>query len=139
MARSIEKRRHTRLKTERFFVEYMMKGFDAVYRAEVINISAGGLCFVRDAVVRRGDFLTLKFPFKSKKIIFSGEVLRVDGREVGVSFHESEENIERLVEIFNHEYPSYQRAGTKKIEKLYVRESDRKADNNDNGFLDIEP
>ncbi len=139
MARSIEKRRHSRLKTERFSVEYMIKGFDTVYSAEVINISAGGLCFVRDAIVRRGDYLTLKFPFKTRKLIFSGEVLRVDGREVGISFHESEENIERLVEIFNHEYPSYHRAGPSKVEKLYARDSDRKADNNDKGFLDIEP
>ncbi len=139
MARSIEKRRHSRLKTERFSVEYMIKGFDTVYTAEVINISAGGLCFVRDAIVRRGDYLTLKFPFKTRKLIFSGEVLRVDGREVGIEFNESAENIEKLVELFNYEYPSYHRAGPKKIEKLYARESDKKNDNDDNGFLDIEP
>lgn len=128
---SLEKREHERIKTSRFIIEYMVKGFDAVYKAEVINMSAGGLCYLRDAIVRKGDEIRIKFPFKSRKVIFTGEVVRVVGREVGVQFIEDEEKIELLVGVMNQEYPAL-KVGSENVE------GKKKKKDNDN-YLDIEP
>lgn len=68
--------------------------------AEIINMSTGGLCFLRDTVLYIGEQLLLKFPFKSFYNI-NAEVKRVEGREVAVQFLESQDKIEKLIEAIN--------------------------------------
>jgi hypothetical protein len=113
----------------------MVKGFDAVYRADVINVSAGGLCYLRDAIVKTGDVIKIKFPFKSKKVVFNGEVIRVVGREVGVQFNETEDKIEMFIEILTSEYPALKEGLDIDIGK-YKGKKKKKDDEN---YLDIEP
>ncbi|HON78431.1 MAG TPA: PilZ domain-containing protein [Spirochaetota bacterium] len=135
MYRSLDKREHERIRTSRFVIEYMVKGFDAVYKAEVINVSAGGLCYLRDAIVKKGDEIKIKFPFKTKKVVFAGEVVRVVGREVGVQFIEDEERIELFIGVLNKEYPAL-KAGKDSDEDTYGSKKKKKDSDN---YLDIEP
>lgn len=137
----VEKRKSKRLKTDKFTVEYVIKGLDTIYSVEVINISAGGMCFLRNAVIRSGDLLTVKFPFKSRKLLFSAKVLRVDGREVAVQYQESEARIESLIDAFNYEYPLLRHLTGGEFEKMYKTGDDEiksKSAGSDD-YLDIEP
>ena len=82
-----------------------MDGESTVYKADVINISAGGVCLLRSAVLEKGDIIHLRFPFKTKKILLSARVIRVDGKEVGIKFLNTDDQIEKFIAIFNVEYP----------------------------------
>lgn len=135
MYRSLEKREHDRIRTNRFRIEYMVKGFDTVYRADVINVSAGGLCYLRDAIVKTGDVIKIKFPFKSKKVVFDGEVIRVIGREVGVQFNETEEKIEMFIDVLTSEYPAL-KAG---LDMDIGKHERKKKKHDDEDYLDLEP
>ncbi len=105
MARSIDKREYNRVKPLNLHIEYRYKKSDSVYKVFIINISAGGICFIRNSIIHKGDILQIKFPFKSKKIILDAKVIRVEGREVAIKFLDSEEKIDKFVEVFNEEYP----------------------------------
>jgi hypothetical protein len=105
MAQSIDKREYNRVRPLNLHIEYRHKRDDSVYKVSIINISAGGICFIRNSIIHKGDILQIKFPFKSKKIILNAKVIRVEGREVAIKFLESEEKIDKFVEIFNEEYP----------------------------------
>ncbi len=100
-----EKRNHNRLKTDDLTVEYKIEGEDTVYKAEVINLSVGGICLLRSAFLDKEDVIHIKFPFESKKIVLIAKVIRVDGREVGIKFLNSDSQIERFIQTFNEEYP----------------------------------
>ena len=98
MVRKLEKRSTDRIKTPRFFIEYMIDGNDTLYSVEVINISSNGLCFIRDSVLKKGDMIRVKFPFKTRKIVLTGHIIRLDGREAAVKFAETEKNLDKFVE-----------------------------------------
>ncbi|HNR87919.1 MAG TPA: PilZ domain-containing protein [Spirochaetota bacterium] len=104
--RSIDKRDYGRLKTVNLKVDYRIKGSETPTTVEVINLSTGGLCFLRNTIINKGEFIQVRFPFKTRKVIMNAQVVRIDGREVGVKFTDSEKEIERFINAFNEEYPS---------------------------------
>ncbi len=105
MKKSIDKRTYDRIKTPKFVVEYKIKGRDPVYQVELINLGAGGMCFLRNSILTRDDQLLIKFPFKTRKVILNGQIVRIDGREVAVRFDNGEDEIKTFVDTFNEEYP----------------------------------
>lgn len=104
MGKSIENRKHTRLRVKDFFVEYRLKGTDPAGEAEVIDLSTGGLCLLRSTPMTKGDMIQIRFPFQTRKLVLNAQVVRVDGREVGVQFHITPEEMEKLTNAFNQEY-----------------------------------
>ncbi|HPI15356.1 MAG TPA: PilZ domain-containing protein [Spirochaetota bacterium] len=114
MKKSIEKRTYDRIKTSKFAVEYKIKGRDTVYNVELINLGAGGMCFLRNSILTRDDQLLVRFPFKTRKVILNGHIVRIDGREVAVRFANTEEEIKTFVDTFNEEYPLLARNSEKK-------------------------
>ncbi len=109
MRKSLDKRIFNRIKTPSLFMDYKIKGGDTVYKAELVNLSAGGICFLRNSIINKGDLLVVRFPFMSRKILLTGHVLRVDGREVGIKFLNTEEEVAQFVDLFNKEYPNFSR------------------------------
>ena len=112
--RSIDKRDHQRIRTSKLTVEFKVKGSESVNKVDVVNVAAGGICFLRNSIVSKGDILAIKFPFKFTKILMNGEIIRLDGREVAVKFLNSEDEIKRYVEAFNEEYPTIEKEASKK-------------------------
>lgn len=102
-----DRRNFDRLKTLSFKIEYSPQGSECTFNVEVINISAGGICFLRDSFIRVGEHLNITFPFKTRDVVLDGIVLRFDGREVALKFLNSEEELEKFVETFNAEYEKY--------------------------------
>lgn len=104
MKKTPDKRNFKRLKTNSFHIEYKIINGTGVYKADVINVSAGGICFLRASILEKGNILQIKFPFRSKKVILTAEIIRIEGREVAVKFLDEEHQIERFVENFNIEF-----------------------------------
>ena len=100
MRKSFEKRKFTRTGSLDLKIEYKLMSAIAKGTAEIINMSTGGLCFLRDTVIYKGEHLFITFPSVSFDDI-KAEVRRVEGREVAVQFLECEEKIEKLVEAIN--------------------------------------
>jgi len=92
-----------RVRTENFHVEVAADGSNDSCTVEVINVSAKGLCFIRNTVVERGDILRFVIPLAEKRVSLRGKVIRISGREVAVNFIDREE-IDSFIEIFNKEY-----------------------------------
>jgi hypothetical protein len=111
------------MKTENFFIEYMKKDDETVYRVETINISSGGICFLRNSLITEGEIIIIKFPFKSRKVILSAKILRVEGREVGASFIDKDIQINRFVKAFNEEYLIIKKLNDKSPDKIKPRSS----------------
>jgi hypothetical protein len=99
-----DKRTFNRIKISNMPLEYKIADCDGVFKAEVINLSAGGVCFLRTSILAEGDIIQLKFKFEASRIILKGEVIRIEGREAGVKFIDDEMAIEKFVECFNNEY-----------------------------------
>ncbi len=118
---NIDKRNHKRLKTRDLTIKYKLEGQNVVYKADVINISSGGICFLRSAYLEIGDVLHIKFPFKSKKILLTAKVIRMDGREAGIKFLDSDDQIEKFINVFNAEYPQLRKEDFRKKEDYYKR------------------
>lgn len=104
MKKPDDKRTSNRVKTLNFRIAYMLYGTKTIYQAEVINLSVGGICFLRQSMIKKGDQLILTFPFRSKKIALNASVSRVIGREVAVKFHKNDKEIDTLASLFNAEY-----------------------------------
>ncbi|MBN2436459.1 MAG: PilZ domain-containing protein [Spirochaetes bacterium] len=104
MSRAFDKRDTDRISTEAFFVQYKLANDDNVFTVEVLNVSAGGMCFLRDSVLYKKDEIRILFPFKSRKMLLKGVVVRVEGREVAIQFQDKQERIDTFVKIFNDEY-----------------------------------
>ena len=104
MSRAFDKRDTDRISTEAFFVQYKLANDDNVFSVEVLNVSAGGMCFLRDSVLYKKDEIRILFPFKSRKMLLKGVVVRVEGREVAIQFQDKQERIDTFVKIFNDEY-----------------------------------
>ncbi len=139
MKRSIDKRNFGRIKTHRFVVDYKIKGRDPVYQVELINLGAGGMCFLRNSIINRDDQLLVKFPFKSRKIIMNGQIVRIDGREVAVRFANSEDEIKTFVDTFNEEYPLLAKGSSKKGAMLHIPgEAEQDSDDDMRNIFDID-
>ncbi len=139
MRKSIDKRNFSRIKTSKLFVDYKMKGDISPTTVELVNVAAGGLCFLRKSVVNKGDTLTIKFPFKTQKVLLSGEILRIDGREVGVRFTSSENEIKNFVDVFNEEYTGLIKEASRHGGRLTMPgENDDQNDTDPERIFDIE-
>ncbi len=137
MRNTPDKRYFDRLRTNSFSIEYKIISTNAVNKADVINISAGGMCFLRTSILEKNDIIQIKFPFHSRKIILTGEIIRIEGREVAVKFIDEENQIDKFVENFNIEF-----LGIKTKSKLVNDkpdpgiETDMKTDTAYNNFFD---
>lgn len=104
----IDRRENDRVKLSHFYVQYKMSGqinADApVFSVEVLNLSFGGICFLRDSVLYKDDEIIILFPFKSRKMTIKAKVIRIEGKEVAASFIDNEDKIEMMTSIFNKEY-----------------------------------
>jgi|GEM_PF-681610 len=107
MAR-LDKRETKRVKLTHFYIQYKMAGelsADApVFSVEVLNMSAGGICFLRTSVLYKDDEILILFPFKSRTLTIRAKVIRVEGKEVAAIFQDKEDKIEMMVSVFNKEY-----------------------------------
>ncbi len=106
MANTIDRRGTERMDTEAFFIQYKLANDDNIFTVELLNVGSGGLCFLRDSVLYRKDEVLVLFPFRTRKIIMKGEVVRLEGREAAVEFREKQEKIDLFVRLFNEEYRS---------------------------------
>ncbi len=104
MSAQRDKRETQRLKTRNLIMQYRLPGRDTTYTGEVINMSAGGLCFLRQGLIDKGTTIQIRFPAIAKKIILSGTVIRIDGRETSVKFTTDEKEIEQFIAEFNRFY-----------------------------------
>lgn len=104
MRNTPDKRYFDRMKTNSFSIEYKIINSNGVYKADVINVSAGGMCFLRASILERNDVIQIKFPFHARKIILTGEIIRIEGREVAVKFLDDERQIDKFVDNFNIEF-----------------------------------
>lgn len=104
MAQTLEKRKYNRIKTEHLIIQYQHENEDTIYDAEVINLSAGGICFLSKSVIHKDDMIKILFPFKTKKVILKSTILRVEGRETAAKFIEDQEKIDTMIRLFNKEY-----------------------------------
>ncbi|MBN1499147.1 MAG: PilZ domain-containing protein [Spirochaetes bacterium] len=105
MGRSIDKRGFFRVKVEKFKVKYRIVNSESDgVEVEVVNVSAGGICFLRDTSLFKGETIEILFPFKTKKIILKAEILRVEGREVGIQFIDEKNKVSDFLDVFNSEY-----------------------------------
>ncbi|MGV7927752.1 MAG: PilZ domain-containing protein [Spirochaetota bacterium] len=140
MKKSIDKRTFDRIKTPKFVVEYKIKGRDPVYQVELINLGAGGMCFLRNSIITRDDQLLVKFPFKTRKVILNGQIVRVDGREVAVRFANSEDEIKTFVDTFNEEYPLLARDSSKRggLLRMPGESGDETDEDNTRNIFDID-
>ena len=118
---NIDKRNNKRLKTHDLTVKYRLEGQNIINKADVINISSGGVCFLRSAYLEVGDVLHLKFPFKSKKILLTAKVTRMDGREAGIKFLDSDEEIEKFIKVFNEEYSQLKKEDYRKKDNFFKK------------------
>lgn len=118
MKKSIDKRIYDRIKPGKFAVDIKLKNSNTSYSADLINLSAGGMCFLRSSIINKGDELLVKFPFKTQKTVLQGEVIRVEGREVAVQFLNNDEDIKKFVDTFNLEFPTLARDNIRTVTKL---------------------
>ena len=98
-----ERRIFPRLSLHRLIIDAKQSGDVAAHKAEVVNVSAGGLCVLRKFTVTMGEEITFTFHFRSGSLSLAGGVVRTDGREVGIKFIGSEDEIARFVDAFNDE------------------------------------
>lgn len=103
---AVNRREYPRVKLFKFSVEVSKKGENSFLPVEVVNISAGGLCFLSRSIVYQGDMLDFRFPFKRKTITLPARIVRINGREVGVQFTASEDDIIDFVTTYNEEIQS---------------------------------
>jgi hypothetical protein len=140
MRNTPDKRYFDRLKTNNFSIEYKIINTNGVNKADVINISAGGMCFLRTSILEKSDIIQIKLPFHAKKVILTGEIIRIEGREVAVKFLDEERQIDKFVENFNVEFLGVKTKSKMTHDKPDLdRESDLKSNKAyDNFFDDIE-
>ena len=92
-----------RVELFKFIVEVARKDDKNFTGVEVVNISAGGLCFLTKFIVAMDDQLDFRFPLKSRTIILPGRVVRVDGREAGIQFTCDNDATIDFVDAYNEE------------------------------------
>ncbi|HNV46204.1 MAG TPA: PilZ domain-containing protein [Spirochaetota bacterium] len=98
-----ERRTYPRLKVIRFIAGLQTVGKGEFEKIEIVDISAGGLCFLQTFPVSVGENVLFSFTFRKCSMQMPGKVIRVDGREIGVKFTDSEDEIMKFVRLFNRE------------------------------------
>jgi len=98
-----ERREYPRLKVIRFIAGLQTVGEGGFKKIEIVNISAGGLCFLQTSPLSIGENVMFNFTFRKCTVHMTGKVMRVDGREIGVKFTDSEDEIMKFVRLFNRE------------------------------------
>ncbi len=94
----------------------------------MVNISASGICILRNAFLEKGDEINIRFPFKSKNILLTAKIIRVEGKEVGIKFLDDDEIIENFIIVFNKEYPQL---GKEDKDKVFSENVDPYAEDKD--------
>ncbi len=102
----VNRREYPRVKLFKFNVEVSKKGEHSYVPVEVVNISAGGLCFLSRSIIYQGDALEFRFPFKHTTVIMPARVVRINVREIGVQFSCSQDEIAEFVATYNEEIQS---------------------------------
>jgi len=97
----VNNRKYPRIKTDRLSIQTFFRDGGAPLQVEILNLSAGGLCLVSNGVLRTGDALTFRFPFRSGEVSLQGRIVRVSGREAGARFMNPESEIREFVGLFN--------------------------------------
>jgi len=97
------RREFPRVSLFKFIVETKMADGSTFSGVEVVNISAGGLCFLTRSIVHVGDHMEFRFPLRSRTIILPARVIRVDGREAGVQYTCDRDAIIDFVDAYNEE------------------------------------
>ncbi|MCX7679006.1 MAG: PilZ domain-containing protein [Spirochaetes bacterium] len=115
----MERREYPRVKLFKFIVEMSKKGENNFAPVEVVNISAGGLCFLTRSIIYKGDLLDIRFPFSRRTIVLPGKVVRIHGREVGVQFTCNKDEMIDFVNTYNDEIQAM-RISTKENVHLIV-------------------
>ncbi|HNR89756.1 MAG TPA: PilZ domain-containing protein [Spirochaetota bacterium] len=139
---SKNRRQYPRIRLFRLTIKVKVKGADSFSDVELINLSAGGLCFIRNSILNFGDALILRFEFKTRQVDMIGKIVRLDGREVGVQFTCTDDEIKEFVDSFNAELSSYLIPTASDGSRLELpgytpRPQDKKSDID--AMLDIEP
>lgn len=125
MHHSIDKRDRNRLKTINFHVDYKHIDGTQISTVEVINVGAGGLCFLGNSTLKINDIIIIKPPFKSKNIFLKGEVVRIEGREVAVKFLNTEKEIDTFIEFFEKEYSDIKKISADSSDKVFGNNSQK--------------
>jgi hypothetical protein len=102
-----DRRSSERIKTENLAVEFRFATDTLPFTSDVINISSGGICFLRNAPIKKEDILYITFPFKAKKIVLKAQVMRIEGREAGLKFLNDPEVSEDMIAIFHREHSKH--------------------------------
>ena len=130
MINPFEKRNDPRVKTEKFTIKYRFPSEEVLTQAAVLDVSASGICFLRNAPLNKKDVIEIMFPFKSKNVILKAQVMRVEGREVGIQFIDTPTKIDDFVNLFNKEYKIIRELSIEEEEKeknLFIhRKEDQK-------------
>jgi len=100
---AFDKRKFHRFRNFKLHIEFKHSSARYYSSVELIDISSGGLCFLTNTQVGIDNNLNFKFSFGSKKILMSGIAARINGREVGVEFTNSDNEITKFVSGYNKE------------------------------------
>ncbi len=137
MQKSFEKRQFDRLKTEHLLVQYRYLDGENIFEVEIINIGAGGACFLRNSVITKGDVIEILFPFKSKKVILKTKIVRIEGREVAGKFIEKQDKIDELINLFNEEYKIIKKEREKEEQEKNSLYAEKNKHSEDKKMFDI--
>jgi hypothetical protein len=123
-----DKRKYNRIKNLNLQIDIKLRDDKDFTKVEIIDISAGGLSFLSNNLISKNDLIDCKFPFHTKTIAMNGQVVRINGREIGLKFNNLENEIKSFVEIYNNEINSLFIETRKKIPKLVYHESELLSD-----------
>lgn len=98
---SYDKREFLRFRSVVLNVEFMHSPDRYFSCVEIVDVSSGGLCFLTNTNLRINDKLTFQFSFGADKILMSGNVARINGREIGVRFTNNEDEVQTFVDSYN--------------------------------------
>ena len=122
----------------KFIVEASLKDEKKYTGVEIVNISAGGLCFLSKFIVAPGDEFTFRFPLKRGDIILPGKAVRVSGREVGIQFISDHDTITDFVDAYNEELHALT-INKKEESRLILPGHEKESVTGNDDFLDIGP
>jgi len=82
---------------------YKIQGKRIIFKGVCLNISSFGMAFVADTSLELGERLLFNFKLNQENVVISGEVSRVDGKEVSVEFNLPDTERDRFTHLFNQE------------------------------------
>ena len=102
-----DRRSSERIKTDKLTVEIRFATDTLSFTSDVINISRGGICLLRNVPIKKDDILHITFQFKTKVFVLKAQAMRIEGREVGLKFLDDPEVLEGLIEVFHREHSKH--------------------------------